>query len=133
VPHAALMGFLRAAQVALVTPARDGMNLVAKEFVAAQDPADPGVLILSPLAGAARELNGAIQVNPYDAKGLAHAIQSALAMPLAERRDRHAGMMDVLRRNDVTAWYERFLEALNDSAGRDGQGTRFPLVTRAAS
>ena len=133
VPHAALMGFLRAAQVALVTPARDGMNLVAKEFVAAQDPADPGVLILSPLAGAARELTGAIQVNPYDAKGLAHAMQTALAMPLAERRDRHTGMMEVLRRNDVTAWYERFLEALNDSAGRGALGTRFPPVTRAAS
>ncbi|HKE45717.1 MAG TPA: trehalose-6-phosphate synthase [Steroidobacteraceae bacterium] len=112
VPHSALMGFLRAAQVALVTPARDGMNLVAKEFVAAQDPADPGVLILSPLAGAARELSGAIQVNPYDAKGLAHAMQSALAMPLAERRDRHAGMMEVLRRNDVAAWHKRFLAAL---------------------
>ncbi len=133
VPHAALMGFLRAAQVALVTPARDGMNLVAKEFVAAQDPADPGVLILSPLAGAARELNGAIQVNPYDAKGLAHAMQTALGMPLAERRDRHAGMMEVLRRNDVTAWYERFLEALNDSAARAAQGTRFPPATRVAS
>jgi trehalose 6-phosphate synthase len=133
VPHAALMGFLRAAQVALVTPARDGMNLVAKEFVAAQDPADPGVLILSPLAGAARELTGAIQVNPYDAKGLAHAMQTALAMPLAERRDRHTGMMEVLRRNDVTAWYERFLEALNDSAGRGALGTRVPPVTRAAS
>ena len=76
VPHAALMGFLRAAQVGLVTPARDGMNLVAKEFVAAQDPADPGVLILSPLAGAARELTGALQVNPYDARGLAHAMQT---------------------------------------------------------
>jgi trehalose 6-phosphate synthase len=133
VPHAALMGFLRAAQVALVTTARDGMNLVAKEFVAAQDPADPGVLILSPLAGAARELSGAIQVNPYDAKGLAHAMQTALAMPLAERRDRHAGMMEVLRRNDVTAWYERFLAALNDAGGRGAQGTRFPPVARAAS
>jgi trehalose 6-phosphate synthase len=133
VPHAALMGFLRAAQVALVTPGRDGMNLVAKEFVAAQDPADPGVLILSPLAGAARELSGALQVNPYDAKGLAHAMQTALGMPLAERRDRHAGMMEVLRRNDVTAWYERFLGALNDAAGRGAQGTRFPPVARVAS
>ena len=109
------------------------MNLVAKEFVAAQDPADPGVLILSPLAGAARELSGALQVNPYDAKGLAHAMQTALGMPLAERRDRHAGMMEVLRRNDVTAWYERFLGALNDAAGRGAQGTRFPPVARVAS
>jgi trehalose 6-phosphate synthase len=116
IPHGALMGYLRAAQVALVTPARDGMNLVAKEFVAAQDPADPGVLILSPLAGAARELTSAIQANPYDTKGLGHAIQAALAMPLAERRERHASMLEVVRRNDVTAWHQRFVRALK-SAG----------------
>ncbi len=115
IPHAALMGYLRAAQVALVTPGRDGMNLVAKEFVAAQDPSDPGVLILSPLAGAARELSGAIQVNPYDARGLAHAMQAALSMPLAERRERHAGMMEIIRRNDVTAWHRRFIEALKSA------------------
>jgi trehalose 6-phosphate synthase len=112
IPHEALMGYLRAAQVALVTPARDGMNLVAKEFVAAQDSSDPGVLILSPLAGAARELSGAIQVNPYDTRGLAHAMQAALSMPLAERRERHASMMDVIRRNDVVAWHHRFVDAL---------------------
>ncbi|HJS22156.1 MAG TPA: trehalose-6-phosphate synthase [Steroidobacteraceae bacterium] len=112
IPHSALMGYLRAAQVALVTPARDGMNLVAKEFVAAQDAVDPGVLILSPLAGAARELSGAIQVNPYDTKGLGHAIQAALAMPLAERRERHASMLETVRRNDVRAWHERFVDAL---------------------
>ena len=80
--HATLMGFLRAAQVGLVTPMRDGMNLVAKEFVAAQDPDDPGVLLLSPMAGAARELTGALQVNPYDKRGMALALQTALHMPL---------------------------------------------------
>lgn len=116
IPHGDLMGYLRAAQVALVTPARDGMNLVAKEFVAAQDAADPGVLILSPLAGAARELTDAIQANPYDTKGLGHAIQAALAMPLAERRERHASMLEVVRRNDVTAWHERFVGALKGTA-----------------
>jgi trehalose 6-phosphate synthase len=121
IPHGALMGYLRAAQVALVTPARDGMNLVAKEFVAAQDPADPGVLILSPLAGAARELTGAIQANPYDTKGLGHAIQAALAMPLAERRERHASMLEVVRRNDVRAWHERFVETLGRSAAPSAQ------------
>ncbi|HEY5756813.1 MAG TPA: trehalose-6-phosphate synthase, partial [Steroidobacter sp.] len=84
-PHATLMGFLRAGKVGLVTPLRDGMNLVAKEFVAAQDPADPGVLILSNLAGAARELSAALQVNPYDVRGVSHAIQAALSMPLNER------------------------------------------------
>lgn len=124
IPHAALMGYLRAAQVALVTPARDGMNLVAKEFVAAQDPSDPGVLILSPLAGAARELTGAIQVNPYDTRGLAHAMQAALSMALAERRERHASMMDVIRRNDVTAWHRGFVATLEATVQRSGAKPR---------
>jgi trehalose 6-phosphate synthase len=97
------------------------------------------VLILSPLAGAARELSGALQVNPYDAKGLAHAMQTALAMPLAERRDRHAGMMEVLRRNDVAAWHKRFLAALkggptvskvSSSPGEHNSLQEFPLRRR---
>lgn len=114
-PHATLMGFLRAAKVGLVTPLRDGMNLVAKEFVAAQDPADPGVLILSNLAGAARELSAALQVNPYDVRGVSHSMQAALSMPLSERRERHADMMKVLRRNDIAAWTRRFMEALEQT------------------
>ena len=97
-PHDVLMGFMRSALIGIVTPVRDGMNLVAKEFVAAQDPADPGVLILSTLAGAARELTSAVMVNPYDSRGMAHAIQQAFNMPLAERRERHQAMLDVLRR-----------------------------------
>jgi trehalose 6-phosphate synthase len=114
-PHATLMGFLRAAKVGLVTPLRDGMNLVAKEFVAAQDPGDPGVLILSNLAGAARELSSALLVNPYDVRGVSHAMQAALAMPLAERRERHQDMMKMLRRNDIAAWVRRFMEALEQA------------------
>jgi trehalose 6-phosphate synthase len=114
-PHATLMGFLRAAKVGLVTPLRDGMNLVAKEFVAAQDPGDPGVLILSNLAGAARELSSALLVNPYDVRGVSHAMQAALSMPLNERRERHADMMKVLRRNDIAAWTRRFMEALEQT------------------
>ncbi|MFC4309988.1 trehalose-6-phosphate synthase [Steroidobacter flavus] len=114
-PHATLMGFLRAARAGLVTPLRDGMNLVAKEFVAAQDPGDPGVLILSNLAGAARELSAALQVNPYDVRGVSHAMQAALSMPLNERRERHADMMKVLRRNDIAAWTRRFMEALEQT------------------
>jgi trehalose 6-phosphate synthase len=114
-PHATLMGFLRAARAGLVTPLRDGMNLVAKEFVAAQDPSDPGVLILSNLAGAARELSAALQVNPYDVRGVSHAMQAALSMPLNERRERHADMMKVLRRNDIAAWTRRFMEALEQT------------------
>jgi trehalose 6-phosphate synthase len=110
--HMTLMGFLRAAQVGLVTPVRDGMNLVAKEFVAAQDPADPGVLILSPLAGAARELTGALLANPYDKRGMARALCEALRMPLAERRHRHQDMLAGLRLNDIHRWAEHFLQDL---------------------
>jgi trehalose 6-phosphate synthase len=110
------MGFFRSAQVCLVTPVRDGMNLVAKEFVAAQDPSDPGVLILSTMAGAAREMTSAILVNPYDAKALAHAMQAAVNMPLTERRERHQALLEVLRRNDIHAWHGRFLAALEGDA-----------------
>lgn len=123
-PHAALMGLLRAANVGLVTPLRDGMNLVAKEYVAAQDPHDPGVLILSNLAGAARELSGALLVNPYDARAVSHAIQAALSMPLPERRERHAGMMQVLRRNDIAAWTRRFVEALEQGQASENARVR---------
>jgi trehalose 6-phosphate synthase len=118
-PHATLMGFLRAAKVGIVTPLRDGMNLVAKEFVAAQDPTDPGVLILSNLAGAARELGSALLVNPYDSRAVGHAIQAALSMTLTERRERHASMMQVLRRNDIASWTRRFVEALEQSQAVD--------------
>jgi trehalose 6-phosphate synthase len=117
-PHDVLMGFMRSAQVGIVTPVRDGMNLVAKEFVAAQDPADPGALILSTLAGAAGELTGAIMVNPYDARGMAHAIQQAFNMPIAERRERHLAMIDVLRKNSITAWHTSFVDTLESVTER---------------
>lgn len=114
--HDVLMSFLRAALVGIVTPVRDGMNLVAKEFVAAQDPADPGVLILSNMAGAARELSTALQVNPYDSRAIAHAIHTAFAMPLAERQERHQAMLQTLRANDIHAWHSNFMLALQGSA-----------------
>jgi trehalose 6-phosphate synthase len=117
-PHDVLMGFMRSALIGIVTPVRDGMNLVAKEFVAAQDPADPGVLILSTLAGAARELSAAVMVNPYDSRGMAHAIQQAFNMPLAERRERHQSMLEVLNRNSMTAWHTSFLDTLESISGR---------------
>jgi trehalose 6-phosphate synthase len=110
--HATLMGFLRAARVALVTPVRDGMNLVAKEFVAAQDPDDPGVLILSPLAGAANELTAALQANPHDRHGMALALQIALNMPLAERKRRHEKLLAAIRERDIHSWYGCFLRDL---------------------
>ena len=85
-----LAGLYRTARVGLVTPLRDGMNLVAKEYVAAQDPDNPGVLILSRFAGAANELRRALVVNPNDPESVADAIAQALDMPIAERRSRHA-------------------------------------------
>ncbi len=111
-PHATLTGFYRMARIGLVTPLRDGMNLVAKEFVAAQDPDDPGVLVLSSFAGAARELDSALQVNPYDVDGVADAIATGLEMTLAERKKRWRAMMGRITRYDIHAWRRDFLSAL---------------------
>jgi trehalose 6-phosphate synthase len=113
-PHSALAGFYRLARVALVTPLRDGMNLVAKEFVAAQDGDDPGVLVLSTFAGAARELDAALLVNPYDLDGVADAIAAALDMPCDERRERWQSMMTLLQKHDITAWRRGFLAELRE-------------------
>src|SRR6185312_9565600 len=95
-----LAGLFRIARVGVVTPLRDGMNLVAKEYVAAQDPKDPGVLILSEFAGAAAELRAALLVNPNDPEAVSQAIQHGLTMPLQERRHRHRKLMDALLRTD---------------------------------
>ncbi|MBS0378627.1 MAG: trehalose-6-phosphate synthase [Proteobacteria bacterium] len=122
-PHATLMALLRTARVCLVTPLRDGMNLVAKEFVAAQDPKDPGVLVLSDRAGAACELGDALLVNPYDTQGIAGALKTALDMPLAERRMRHERMLTALREHDLHQWSESFTAALR-AAGRRQRMTR---------
>ena len=110
--HPTLTGFYRMARVGLVTPLRDGMNLVAKEFVASQDPEDPGVLVLSTFAGAARELDAALLVNPYDLDGVADAIATAMRMKPEERKQRWRSMMDRLETWDVTAWRNAYLEAL---------------------
>jgi trehalose 6-phosphate synthase len=107
-----LAGFYRVARVGLVTPLRDGMNLVAKEFVAAQDPADPGVLVLSRFAGAAEALKGAILVNPHDPDEIAEGLNAALMMPASERQARWTEDMAVLRRNSAAAWAEGFVAAL---------------------
>ncbi|GES42933.1 alpha,alpha-trehalose-phosphate synthase (UDP-forming) [Rhizobium dioscoreae] len=107
-----LAGLYRLAKVGLVTPLRDGMNLVAKEYVAAQDPDNPGVLVLSRFAGAARKLKGALLVNPYDVDGTANALARAINMPLQERQERWRGMMDYLLENDVSRWCETFLADL---------------------
>jgi len=109
-----LPGLYRAASVALVTPLRDGMNLVAKEFIAAQDPADPGVLVLSRFAGAAEQLKEALLVNPYDTHGTAESIQVALQMPLAERQKRHQKLLERIRQQDVHWWRRTFLQTLSE-------------------
>jgi trehalose 6-phosphate synthase len=114
-----LPGLYRASRVALVTPLRDGMNLVAKEFIAAQDPTDPGVLVLSRFAGAAEQLTDALLVNPYDTQGTAHSIQRALTMPLDERIRRHKTLMSQIRQFDVRWWSSSFLDALAQTATTD--------------
>jgi trehalose 6-phosphate synthase len=108
----ALAGLYSAADVGLVTPMRDGMNLVAKEYVAAQNPENPGVLILSRFAGAADEFRDALLVNPYDPDAVAAAIARAVAMPLSERKARHAELYAALLRNDISKWGDKFLKAL---------------------
>ncbi|RYF17569.1 MAG: alpha,alpha-trehalose-phosphate synthase (UDP-forming) [Comamonadaceae bacterium] len=119
VPRSRLPGLYRASRVALVTPLRDGMNLVAKEFVAAQDEEDPGVLVLSRFAGAAEQLKEALLVNPYDTEGTAAAILLALQMPLEERRNRHQALMRTVRRYDVHWWCESFLAALSEAQAEE--------------
>jgi trehalose 6-phosphate synthase len=107
-----LAGFYRVARVALVTPLRDGMNLVAKEYVAAQSSADPGVLILSRFAGAADQLREALIVNPFDADEVAEAINQALAMELAERKERWQALRETVWAGTPQLFTETFLSAL---------------------
>jgi trehalose 6-phosphate synthase len=111
-PRETLAGVYRTARIGLVTSLRDGMNLVAKEFVAAQDPRDPGVLILSRFTGAAEQMDGAILINPYSADDIADAIAAALAMPKAERVARWRPMFDKVRSHDVVWWRKRFVGVL---------------------
>ncbi len=118
-----ILGFLSISGVALVTPMRDGMNLVAKEFVAAQEPNDPGVLVLSELAGAARELTAAVIVNPYDVEDVAKGLARAIAMPREERKDRWEAMMKVLRKNNIERWKKRYLAALEQSSVRGNEAS----------
>ena len=114
-----LAGVFRAARIGLVTPLRDGMNLVAKEFVAAQDPEDPGVLILSRFTGAAEQLSDALLINPFSAEEMADAIRTALKMPLDERIRRWRSMFDNVQSEDVMWWLKRFTDVLSSSRGTD--------------
>jgi len=111
-----LMALFREAQVGYVAPLRDGMNLVAKEYVASQNPEDPGVLVLSQFAGAAEQLPGALVVNPYDLNQTAEALERALSMPHAERVSRYNDMMASLRENNLSVWRDTFLADLRSVA-----------------
>ncbi|WP_417683996.1 alpha,alpha-trehalose-phosphate synthase (UDP-forming) [Roseibium sp.] len=116
-----LAGLFRRSRVGLVTPLADGMNLVAKEYVAAQDPADPGVLVLSCFAGAAEQLGDAVLLaNPYDTRQMSQRIHEALAMPLDERRQRHQAAIENIVDEDVNWWAATFIKALQaKSVGSD--------------
>ena len=118
----------RASRIGLVTPLRDGMNLVAKEYVAAQDEADPGVLILSRFAGAAEDLQEALLVNPYDIDETAHAMRRAIEMSSEERIERHRTLMKRVRKHDARNWMTSFLRALRACRGNP----RFSLPRAAA-
>jgi trehalose 6-phosphate synthase len=134
VPRKALAGLHRASRVGLVTPMRDGMNLVAKEYVAAQDPDDPGVLVLSRFAGAAQQMTAAMLVNPYDATEVADALYRARSMSLDERRHRHAALVANVFGEDVTRWREDYLNTLQtqDEPTMNGAANS-PLHARDAS
>jgi len=120
-----LAALYRASRVGLVTPLRDGMNLVAKEYVVAQDESDPGVLILSRFAGAAESMGRALIVNPYDVEQVAYALQMAIHMPLEERRERHQALLATIKKEDVHAWSRAFLTRLQEA--RPGFGGTLPL------
>jgi trehalose 6-phosphate synthase len=119
-----LAALYRASRIGLVTPTRDGMNLVAKEYVATQDDADPGVLILSAFAGAAEQMREALVVNPYDLDDVADSLERARLMPVGERRERHRALVAGLRRDTSEHWSERYLAALDAPAPEPARGAR---------
>ncbi len=115
-PRSTLAGLYRIGRIGVVTPLRDGMNLVAKEFVAAQPEDDPGVLVLSQFAGAAQELTEALVVNPFDPDGIADAMHLALTMPVEERKERHGALRAKVFRTTAQLFSQRFVEALTPRA-----------------
>ena len=121
--RATIAGYMREARVGLVTPLRDGMNLVAKEFVAAQNPLDPGVLVLSRFAGASHQLSSSILVNPHDPDELAEALDQALVMPLAERQERWRASWQAIEQATPAGWGRNFLAALQRASTTSPQAT----------
>lgn len=143
--QASLAGLYRLARIGLVTPLRDGMNLVAHEYVGAQDPNDPGVLVLSRFAGAAEIFHDALIINPFDADETAEAMRQALVMPLEERKTRWRNLMEAAREHNVDNWAESYLDALinqrraappnaaDPSSGEPTPARTRPLAQKAAS
>lgn len=128
-----LAGFYRVASVGLVTPLHDGMNLVAKEYVAAQNPLDPGVLVLSSFAGAAKELDAAVLINPHDIDGMARQLALALRMGIEERRERWQAMVRKLKASSVQNWFSDFLHTLSDIRRTPLQAATRPIVLQLAN
>ena len=128
-----LAGFYRVARVGLVTPLHDGMNLVAKEYVAAQYPFDPGVLVLSSFAGAAKELDAALPINPHDIDGMARQIAAALVMSVEERRERWQSMVRKLRAASVQNWFSDFLHTLTGVRRTPLRAATRPIVLELAN
>jgi trehalose 6-phosphate synthase len=122
----------RSSRIGLVTPLRDGMNLVAKEYVAAQDAADPGVLVLSQFAGAAEEMSQALIVNPYNIAETADVIRMAFEMALPERQTRHAALLETVEKNNVVAWCRSFIAQLERVRSNDPASWRAPEPIRTA-
>jgi len=131
-PRKMLVDVFGDSRIGVVTPLRDGMNLVAKEYVAAQDPDDPGVLMLSRFAGAAAQMKEALIVNPYDVEEMADTIKIALEMDVEERRERHRALLDGIRTHDTFAWCRSFLTSIENirrrrplpSTGKPFEGAR---------
>ena len=120
-PREEMAALYRAADIMVVSPYRDGMNLVAKEYVAAQSDGDPGVLVLSRFAGAADDMDGAVIVNPYDIEGVAEAMHFGLTMPLDERQDRWHRLFAQVQEHDVLHWRRSFVKALAESGQHAAQ------------
>jgi len=123
IPRDTLAALCRGSRVGLVTPLRDGMSLVAKEYIAAQDADNPGVLVLSRFAGAAEDLQEAVLVNPYDTEEVALALQNALTMSRDERRERYEALIERVKTRDVKNWRESFLEELRKSRLEGGHAS----------
>jgi trehalose 6-phosphate synthase len=119
---------MRLAHVGLVTPLRDGMNLVAKEYVAAQNPSDPGVLVLSRFAGAARQLEAALLVNPHDADAMADALDTALRMPLAERQARWRSLWSAIEHRSPAVCGRSFVATLTRATTQQPRAAEAPVV-----